>query len=154
MKSPKTSLVLLAATLVIVMIGFGIAIPLMPYYITHFDASGTSLGLMMALYSLMQFIFAPMWGRVSDRVGRKPVLLIGIAGFAFSFIAQGLSQNLFQFIAIRTLAGAISSATLPTAMAFIADTTTPEDRSAGVGMLGNHGARDDHRPRRRVDRVR
>lgn len=136
MKSQKTSLALLAATLVIVMIGFGIAIPLMPYYITHFDASGSSMGLMMALYSLMQFIFAPFWGRVSDRVGRKPVLLLGIAGFAFSFTAQGLSQNLFQFIAIRALAGVISSATLPTAMAYIADTTTPENRARGVGMLG------------------
>jgi len=136
MKSQKSSLALLAATLVIVMIGFGIVIPLMPYYITHFNASGSSLGLMMSLYSVMQFIFAPMWGRVSDRIGRKPVLLIGIAGFAFSFTAQGLSQNLFQFIAIRALAGVISSATLPTAMAFIADTTTPENRARGVGMLG------------------
>lgn len=136
MKSDRTALALLAATLVIVMIGFGIAIPLMPYYITHFNASGSSLGLMMALYSLMQFIFAPFWGRVSDRVGRKPVLLLGIAGFALSFTAQGLSQNIFQFIAIRALAGVISSATLPTAMAYIADTTTPENRARGVGMLG------------------
>ena len=136
MRVSKSSISILFATMVIVMIGFGIAIPLMPYYITHFQASGTALGLMMSLYSLMQFIFAPLWGQFSDRVGRKPVLLIGIAGYFIAFMLQGLSQNLFQFIAARILAGVLSSATLPTAMAFIADTTTPENRSKGVGMMG------------------
>ncbi len=136
MKSKNRVVILLAAIMVIVMSGFGIAIPLMPSYITHFNASGSTLGLMMSLYSLMQFACAPFWGRLSDRIGRKPVLLIGIAGYAISFAAQGLAQNIFQFTLIRTLAGAISSATLPTAMAFIADTTSDEDRSRGVGMLG------------------
>ena len=136
MRSNKTSITILFASLVIVMIGFGIAIPLMPYYVTHFQASGTALGLMMSLYSLMQFIFAPLWGQLSDRVGRKPVLLIGILGYVIAFTLQGLSQNLFQFIAARTLAGVLSSATLPTAMAYVADTTTPENRSKGVGMMG------------------
>ena len=136
MRSNKTSIIILFASLVIVMIGFGIAIPLMPYYVTHFQASGTALGLMMSLYSLMQFIFAPLWGQLSDRVGRKPVLLIGILGYVIAFTLQGLSQNLFQFIAARTLAGVLSSATLPTAMAYVADTTTPENRSKGVGMMG------------------
>ncbi len=134
--NPGRSLAILSATLVIVMLGFGIAIPLTPFYVTHFNASGTALGLMMALYSLMQFIFAPVWGRLSDRVGRKPVLLIGIVGFAISFLLQGLAQNLIQFMLVRTLAGILSSATLPTAMAYVADTTTPEGRSKGVGMLG------------------
>ncbi|TLN23355.1 MFS transporter [bacterium] len=136
MTTRKSSITILFASMVIVMIGFGIAIPLMPYYITHFQASGTALGLMMSLYSLMQFIFAPLWGQLSDRVGRKPVLLVGISGYFIAFVLQGLSQNLFQFIAARTLAGVLSSATLPTAMAFIADTTTPENRSKGVGMMG------------------
>lgn len=136
MKANNSSIPILFATMVIVMIGFGIAIPLMPYYITHFQASGTALGLMMSLYSLMQFIFAPLWGQLSDRMGRKPVLLIGIAGYFIAFVLQGFSQNLFQFIAARTLAGILSSAALPTAMAFIADTTTPENRSKGVGMMG------------------
>jgi MFS family permease len=134
--SQGRSLAILSATLVIVMLGFGIAIPLTPFYIIHFNASGTALGLMMALYSLMQFIFAPVWGRLSDRIGRKPVLLIGIGGFALSFLLQGLAQNLIQFMLVRTLAGILSSATLPTAMAYVADTTTPEERSKGVGMLG------------------
>lgn len=132
----KTSKIILAASLVIVMLGFGIAIPLMPFYIIHFKASGSALGLMMSLYSLMQFLFAPMWGRLSDRIGRKPVILIGIGGYFLAFILQGLSQNLFEFTFSRTLAGILSSATLPTAMAYVADITPLEDRSKGVGLMG------------------
>jgi DHA1 family multidrug resistance protein-like MFS transporter len=136
MKSNKTAIAILFASLVIIMLGFGIAIPLMPFYITHFGASGLALGLMMSLYSLMQFLFAPMWGRLSDRVGRKPVLLIGVAGFALAFLLQGFSQNLVQFTLARTLAGVLSAAALPTAMAYVADVTPPERRSQGVGLMG------------------
>ncbi len=92
-KSNRAALAVLFGSLVIVMLGFGIAIPLMPFYITHFNASGTALGLMIALYSFMQFLFAPLWGRLSDRIGRKPVLLIGIAGFAGAFFLQGIAQT-------------------------------------------------------------
>jgi MFS transporter, DHA1 family, multidrug resistance protein len=133
---PRTALAILASCLIIVMIGFGIAIPLMPFYITHFGASGSALGFVMSIYSFMQFIFAPMWGRRSDKVGRKPILLIGIAGYAVTFALQGLSQNLLQFTLARALSGMISSATLPTAMAYIADITPPDRRSQGVGLLG------------------
>jgi DHA1 family multidrug resistance protein-like MFS transporter len=136
MSSKKTPIAILFAALVIIMLGFGIAIPLMPFYVTHFNASGSALGLMMSLYSLMQFICAPFWGRLSDRIGRKPVLLIGVAGYAVSFLLQSISQNLVQFTLARTLAGILSSATLPTAMAYIADTTSMEDRSKGVGLMG------------------
>lgn len=133
---PRTALAILAASLVIVMIGFGIAIPLMPFYVTHFGASGTALGFVMAIYSLMQFVFAPLWGRASDRIGRRPILLIGILGYALTFLLQGFAQNLFQFALIRALSGMISSATLPTAMAYIADITPHEKRAQGVGILG------------------
>ncbi len=136
MKTKKSAVAILFASLVIIMLGFGIAIPLMPFYITHFNASGTALGLMMSLYSFTQFIFAPIWGRVSDRAGRKPILLIGSLGFAIAFVLQGLAQNLSQFIAVRILAGVLSSAMLPTAMAYTADTTSAENRSSGVGMMG------------------
>ena len=135
-KSNRAALAVLFGSLVIVMLGFGIAIPLMPFYITHFDASGTALGLMIALYSFMQFLFAPVWGRLSDRIGRKPVLLIGIAGFAVAFFLQGIAQTLLWFILARSLAGVLSSAALPTAMAYVADTTTAENRARGVGMMG------------------
>lgn len=138
MKTEKqnTAKIILAVSLVIVMLGFGIAIPLMPYYIIHFNASGFALGLMMSLYSFMQFLFAPMWGRLADRIGRKPVLLIGIGGYFLAFLLQGLSQNLVEFTAARTLAGILSAATLPAAMAYIADITPPEERSKGVGLMG------------------
>lgn len=133
---PRTALAILAASLVIVMIGFGIAIPLMPFYITHFGASGAALGLVMAVYSFMQFLFAPFWGRQSDRVGRKKILLLGVVGYAATFFLQGIAQNLVQFTLVRALAGIISSATLPTAMAYIADITSEERRAQGVGVLG------------------
>lgn len=135
-ESNRGALAVLFASLVIVMLGFGIAIPLMPFYITHFDASGAALGLMISLYSFMQFLFAPLWGRFSDRIGRKPVLLIGVAGFAGAFFLQGIAQTLFWFILARSLAGVLSSAALPTAMAYVADTTTAENRARGVGMMG------------------
>ena len=133
---PRTALAILAASLVIVMIGFGIAIPLMPFYVTHFGASGAALGFVMAIYSFMQFLFAPFWGRASDRVGRRPILLIGILGYTVTFLLQGFSQNLFQFTLARALSGMISSATLPTAMAYIADITPEGKRAQGVGILG------------------
>jgi len=132
----NTAKIILAVSLVIVMLGFGIAIPLMPYYIIHFNASGFALGLMMSLYLFMQFLFAPMWGRLADRIGRKPVLLIGIGGYFLAFLLQGLSQNLMEFTAARTLAGILSAATLPAAMAYIADITPLEERSKGVGLMG------------------
>ena len=91
---------------------------------------------MMGIYSIMQFIFAPVWGKLSDRVGRKPVFLIGLAGYALSFCLMGLSHDYTQLFLSRALAGILSSATLPTALAFIADTTTADNRSRGMGLLG------------------
>jgi DHA1 family multidrug resistance protein-like MFS transporter len=136
MKDQRTPIAILFASLVIVMLGFGIAIPLMPFYVTHFNASGSALGLMMSLFSWMQFIFAPMWGRLSDRIGRKPVLIIGIAGYAVAFFLQGIAQDIVQFTVLRSVGGILSAATLPSAMAYIADKTRPEDRSRGVGLMG------------------
>jgi len=127
---------ILFACLVTVMLGFGIVIPLLPFYVSHFNASGAMMGLLMAIYSIMQFIFAPLWGRLSDRVGRKPVLLIGVAGYAISFAVMAFAPNLAMLIGARALAGILSSATLPTAMAYIADTTEAKDRAKGVGMMG------------------
>jgi len=136
LKNHRGPVAILFATLVIVMLGFGIVLPLMPYYVSHFGATGKALGLAVSIYSLMQFLFAPLWGRVSDRVGRKPVLLVGLLGFGLSFVLQGFSQSLLQFILARALAGILTSATLPTAMAYVADTTSAENRSRGMGLMG------------------
>ena len=132
----RAATLVLFASLVIVMLGFGMIVPIMPFYVTHFGASGRALGALMAVYSIMQFFFAPVWGRLSDRIGRKPVLLIGVSGFALSFALQGLSQTLVQLFVTRALAGLLSSATLPTALAYIADTTEARDRAGGMGMMG------------------
>ncbi len=135
--SPKSaSTWILFACLVTVMLGFGIIIPLMPFYITHFGAGGSALGLLMAIYSVMQFIFAPLWGRFSDRTGRKPALMIGVLGFALAFGLMSLAQSYLMLVLARALAGVLSSATLPSAMAYIADTTEAKDRSRGVGLMG------------------
>jgi DHA1 family multidrug resistance protein-like MFS transporter len=111
-------------------------VPILPYYVSHFGVGGQALGWLMAIYSIMQFIFAPVWGRLSDRVGRKPVFLIGLAGYALSFGLMGLSHDYTQLFVSRALAGILSSATLPTALAFIADTTSADNRSRGMGLLG------------------
>lgn len=136
MSSNRRNMILLFATLVIVMMGFGLVIPILPFYVTEMGATGRDLGLIMAVFALMQLIFAPLWGQLSDRIGRKPVLIIGVIGNALSMLLLGLSTELWMVFASRALAGVLSSATLPTAMAYIGDSTTYEDRSAGMGVIG------------------
>ncbi len=122
--------------LFLVMVGFGIIIPILPFVVTHFGGGPTILGLFMASFSLMQFFFAPLWGRLSDRIGRRPVLLIGLSGYGITFILLGMADHLWMLFAIRMLSGIISSATLPTAMAYIVDITEGEERSKGMGLMG------------------
>lgn len=120
----------------LVMVGFGIIIPVLPFYAEEVGASPTELGLLMAVYSFMQLVFAPMWGRISDRIGRKPVIVIGISGLAISFFLMGLSTQLWMLFAARIIGGFLSSANMPTIMAYVADTTTPENRGKGMGIIG------------------
>jgi DHA1 family multidrug resistance protein-like MFS transporter len=123
-------------TMIVVMLGFGMIIPIMPFYIKSFGASGSALGALMATYGFLQFLFAPFWGSLSDRYGRKPILMIGVLGNALAQLLFGLSSALWMLFAARALAGILSSATLPTAMAYISDSTTKENRGAGMGMIG------------------
>ncbi|HWI63185.1 MAG TPA: MFS transporter [Symbiobacteriaceae bacterium] len=127
---------ILFAVLFIVMLGFSILFPVEPYYAKTFGATAGTMGWLMASYSLAQFIFSPVWGRLSDRVGRKPVMLIGLAGYTISMTLMGLATSLTGLFVARTLAGILSSATLPTAMAVIADSTTESERAKGMGILG------------------
>jgi len=136
MQHGQRNVVVLFFTLVVVMIGFGVVIPILPYYVQHFGASGIALGLLMSTYGVMQFLCAPLWGQLSDRIGRRPVLLIGVLGTALAYLLFGLSTQLWMLYAVRALAGMLSSATLPTAMAYIGDSTAGDKRSGAMGMLG------------------
>jgi DHA1 family multidrug resistance protein-like MFS transporter len=130
------ALPLLFAVMFLVMLGFGIIIPVMPFFAEQVGATPTQLGFLMATYSVMQFLFAPMWGALSDRIGRKPVMLIGISGLSVSFFLFAMSDQLWEMFAARILAGFLSSANMPTVMAYVADVTTPENRGKGMGVVG------------------
>lgn len=127
---------ILFLTMFIVMVGFGVIMPILPFYAERMGATATHLGLLFASYSLVQFFFAPMWGQLSDRIGRKPVILIGLVGFGLSFFLFGLANSLWMLFAARILGGILSAATLPTVMAYIADTTDLESRGSGMGLMG------------------
>ncbi len=136
MESNKKNLAILFFTMVVIMLGFGMIIPVMPFYIKSFGASGKALGTLMAIYGITQFAFAPIWGGLSDRHGRKPILMLGVLGNAIAQLLFGLSTELWMLFAARALSGILSAATLPTAMAYIGDTTTREQRGGGMGMIG------------------
>ncbi|MDD2421520.1 MAG: MFS transporter [Heliobacteriaceae bacterium] len=136
MRVRTTATTVLFFTLFLVMVGFGIIIPLLPFLVLHFQGGSLALGFLMAVYSLMQFFVSPFWGRLSDRIGRRPVLLIGLSGYGITFILFGLATELWMLFIIRILSGIVSSATLPTAMAYIADNTAPDDRAKSMGMMG------------------
>lgn len=132
----RRNLVILFVTLVIMMMGFGIIIPILPDLVVTFGGSGLEMGGLMANFSAMQFLFSPMWGSLSDRFGRKPILMLGVFGNAISMLALGLSTQLWMLFAARGLAGILSSATLPTAMAYISDSTDKKSRGGGMGVIG------------------
>jgi len=131
----KSPLVVLFVTVFIDLIGFGIILPLLPFYAEHFGANALLVGLLSTSFSLMQFLFAPVWGRLSDRVGRRPVILAGLLGSSISYLTFGLAQSLPILFLSRILAG-IAGANISTAQAYIADSTPPEQRAKGMGLIG------------------
>ncbi len=132
----NSKLAILFLTIFIDLLGFGLIIPALPFYAESFGASFLTIGVLSASYSAMHFLFSPLWGRLSDRLGRRPVLLIGLAGSAIAFLMFGLAESLLMLFVARILAGILSSATLPTAQAYIADTTSEADRAKGMGLIG------------------
>jgi MFS transporter, DHA1 family, tetracycline resistance protein len=137
----KTSLLVLFLTVFIDLIGFGIVLPLLPIYSRNFEAQGITIGAIMASYSVMQFFFAPLWGRLSDRIGRRPILLVSTAAAAVSYavFAIGSSERgalgLLILLGSRLLAG-ICGANITVAQAYIADISPPEQRSKRMGLIG------------------
>jgi MFS family permease len=123
--------------LTIVFIGFGCIIPVLPLMVAGAGARPFHLGLMLAVYSAVGFFISPWWGRLSDRIGRRPVLITGLLGFAVSFLVFGLAQHMLWLMYVaRIVGGGFSGAVTATAMAYIADVTSVEQRTRGMAFAG------------------
>ncbi|MBA4077717.1 MAG: tetracycline resistance MFS efflux pump [Cyanobacteria bacterium PR.023] len=131
----KTPLLLIFMTVFIDLMGFGLVIPILPTYAQQLHASDFMIGLLIASYSIMQFLFTPFWGRLSDRIGRRPVLLISLAASFAGYLIWGFSTSLIWLFASRIVAG-FGNANIAVAQAYITDITTKENRARGMGMVG------------------
>jgi MFS transporter, DHA1 family, tetracycline resistance protein len=128
-------LMIIFLTIFIDLVGFGIVIPLLTFYAEEFRATPFDIGLLVSSYSLMQFIFSPLWGSLSDRYGRRPILFFTILGSALGSLILGLAGTLLVVYAGRILAG-IMGGNLATAQAYIADVTSKKNRAKGMGLFG------------------
>lgn len=143
----RAPLALIFVTVFIDLLGFGIVLPLLPRYAEYYHASNLTLGLLMASFSAMQFLFAPLWGRISDRVGRRPILVLGLFGSCLFYALLGyvsplgpdqklLGLGVIAWLFIARIGAGIAGATIPTAQAYIADHTTHENRGKGMAIIG------------------
>src|SRR5258706_7962623 len=132
-KSPIVRIVFL--TVFIDLVGFGIVIPLLPLYAEKYHPISLQFGLLMSSYSAMQFLFAPLLGRLSDRVGRRPVLLVSLLGTVAGYLIFAFARSLAALFVARLLDGA-TGGNIGTAQAVIADSTSPEERARGMGLGG------------------
>lgn len=132
-KSGHLSIVFLAV--LIDLMGFGIILPLLPFYASAFKASAVSIGLLYSIYSFAQLIFSPIWGELSDRIGRRPIMLISTLGASAAYMIFGLAHTLWLLFFSRLVAG-IMGGNISTAQAYVADVTTHEDRARGMGLIG------------------
>src|SRR5438477_9294980 len=122
-------------TVAVDLVGFGVVLPLLPLYATRFHASAFTIGALFASFSIAQLIFAPVWGRVSDRVGRKPVLILSLAGTAAGTLLTGLAGSMVLLFAGRIVDG-VSGASVSVAHAAVADVAAPRERARLFGLLG------------------
>jgi DHA1 family multidrug resistance protein-like MFS transporter len=132
----KKHLALLFITMFLIMLGFGIIIPILPYFAQSVGASSLEIGILFSSYNIMQFLFAPVWGALSDRIGRKPLILFGLLGFSITFNLFGLASSYTEMLVYRILGGIVSAAAIPTVTAMVADLFPPEERAKGMGMIG------------------
>ena len=138
----KPSLLILFLAVFIDLVGFGIVLPLLPIYSKSFGATGPLIGLIMASYSMMQFVCTPVWGQLSDRIGRRPVLLLSTAGAAVSYgmfaIGSGLNDPTaaLAVLLVSRISGGICGTNVTVAQAYIADVTPHEERSKKMGLIG------------------
>lgn len=134
-KNNGRAIFVLFLTVFIDLLGFGIILPILPLYAEQFGAQPNEATLLVAIYSLMQFLFAPLWGRFSDRYGRRPILLLTLFGSVIAYAGLGFANSLWILFIARSLAG-IMAGNISTAQAYIADITTPVNRARGMGIIG------------------
>ena len=144
----KGSMLVIFLTVFIDLLGFGLVLPLLPAYADHYLTesanAGMQLGLLMASFSAMQFLFAPFWGKLSDKHGRRPIIMVGLAGSVVFYSLFGLAttelvsdpSTTMLLLYISRIGAGIFGATISTAQAYIADTTTPEKRARGMALIG------------------
>lgn len=135
-KAQKPHLFFIYLTIFINIVGFGMVFPLLPFYAQHFNATETTVGFLAASFAIAQFIFSPIWGRLSDRFGRKPIISMALLGLSLSFLLFGFAGNLFWLFIGRILQGIFSAASISVAQAYVADVTSKEERISGMGNLG------------------
>ena len=135
MKERKSSLAILFSVIVLDLIGFGIMIPILPFYAEEYGANATTLGFLLTSYAGMQFLFSPFWGRLSDRWGRKKILLLTMTGSSLGLLILGLANSLPMLFVGRIFSG-IFGANISVATAYVSDVTTEENRAKGMGLIG------------------
>src|SRR5215210_4881670 len=128
-------LLIIFLTIFVNLVGFGIIIPLLPFYAETFGASPVVIGLLFAVFSLCQVIAAPVLGDLSDRHGRRPVLIFSLAGTVLSFVMLALAHSVWMLFAARIVDG-LSGGNISTARAYVADVTEPRDRARAHGLIG------------------
>lgn len=131
----RSPLIAVYLTVFIDLLGFSIILPLLPYYAERYGATGAWVGALLTAYAAMQFLSAPILGRLSDRYGRRPILLVSLAGSAAGLVLTGLAHSLWLLLLARIIDGA-SGGSIATAQAYIADATPPEERARYMGLLG------------------
>ncbi|MCB1919247.1 MAG: MFS transporter [Candidatus Competibacteraceae bacterium] len=134
-KSAKSPLIVIFFTVFLYLAGFGLIIPILPLLGKELGGSAKEIGMLMAVYSLMQFVFAPMWGRLSDCYGRRPILLFCLFGEALTYIWFAYSRDFGSLFAARAFAG-FFGASISTASAYVSDITTESERSKGMALIG------------------
>lgn len=131
----KSALATVFLVVMIDLLGFGIVLPLLPFYAQEFAASAVMIGLLYSVYSFMQLIFSPIWGSWSDRIGRRPIMLLSTFGAVIAYILFGLAESLSLLFFSRIVAGTMGG-NISTAQAYIADVTDSENRARGMGLIG------------------
>ncbi len=133
--SNKSQLAIIFFTVFLYLVGFGVVIPVIPLLSKNFGATALQTGLLLSVYSLMQFLFSPFWGRLSDRYGRRPILLFCLLGEVLSYLLFAWSRTLEWLFVARLLAG-FFGASISTASAYISDITPKHERSKGMALIG------------------